>query len=742
MRMRWTIVVGLVALFACGARADDAATSAAHEIDAILARHWEAKHVQSNPPASDEVFVRRIYLDLAGRIPTAREAETYLSSADPHKRDALIDQLLVGEGYVYRFFQLWADALRLQSKSRTMGVLTGSAYADYVKDALRTNKPYDRWVREMITAKGRAWENGAIGFYVRDTGMPLDHAAITARVFLGTRIECAQCHNHPFDENWTQLKFYQTAAFTFGFGEGDYYRRIGLRDVFAQKNREAEAEAAAGSDKAARKAADEVVGKQIRTVVQVLNEMQGPFLGNNTDVSFKASALKLPHDYQYPDAKPFDVVKPQTSFGKTVTGDGDFASVEAYADWVASPDNPRFTTVVTNRLWRAVFGRALIEPLDDLKDASGGDVPELQAYLNRLMIERRYDMKAFVAAVVRTRAYQAQVTRREVHLGEPYDFTGPLLRRMTAEQVYDSFVTLIRPSPDQANPFAHEEAERAVAESKRADALFRAFPPGELWERALKTGKVLADQAAETKALQAKVDAARKAGDKAEAERLGKQAEQIVRHKWRTINDELVVPMLAHVLGRPVTPEQTGARNAIVETLRTARIPGIDEAPSPQKQAAAREAMESIFRQEAAYFGLPAGEFDKYADARLKQLKEWPRAADVESPAPRGHYLRDFGQSDRETVDNSNPEANIAQALLLMNSNLVPAATAKGSALAMTVRRSADEAGKVDAVCLAILSRRPTAAERQACGKARAGGLTIDDLAAALLNTRQFLFVQ
>jgi hypothetical protein len=537
------------------------------------------------------------------------------------------------------------------------------------------------------------------------------------------------------------------AAFTYGFTEGDYYGNIGLRRVFGDKYKAIEAEekkARSRKDDAAlarAKAEHEQMNRNVRGVVTVLNELHGPFLGNNTEVGFKPASLKLPHDYQYSDAKPFDVVKPKTAFGPSAASQDGWANVEAYAAWMTSPQNPRFTTVVTNRLWRALFGRALIETLDDLHDNTAADIPELQAYLNKLLIQQKYDMKAFLGVLVRTRAYQAEVTTQELFAGEPYDFRGPLLRRMTAEQVYDSFVTLMNPSPDAVNPFAREEGERALRESARADAMFRAVPPEELYDMAVAASKVLAEQAAALKAMQAKINEARKAGDTELAKKLGKEADQIDRRKWQAINDQVVVPLLSRLLKRPVEMKPTTARNAIFETVRNARVPGIDDT-SPTAEAATHEALVAGFKREAAFYKLSDKETGKYVDERLKQLKEWPRSADVESSAPRGHYLRAFGQSDRETIDNANPEANIAQALLLMNSELIPKATAPRSQLMLAVGRAGGEAAKIDAVCLAVLSRHATAKERQKWAEAKARGLSVEDFAAALLHTRQFLFIQ
>ncbi|OYW30885.1 MAG: hypothetical protein B7Z47_02795, partial [Chthoniobacter sp. 12-60-6] len=217
--MKSLLACSMIVTFWLGslARADPKVSAAAAEIDALLARDWAAHNLTPNASADDSVFVRRIYLDVVGRIPTTREAEEFLASREEGRRPALIDKLLDSEGYVQNYFHYWADVLRVQSK----GQRTGPAYVHFVKDALRTNKPYDLFVREMIAGAGKAWSDGAIGYYTRDRGMPLDNMASTVRVFLGTRIECAQCHNHPFDK-WTQKQFYEMAAFTFGVEVRDF----------------------------------------------------------------------------------------------------------------------------------------------------------------------------------------------------------------------------------------------------------------------------------------------------------------------------------------------------------------------------------------------------------------------------------------------------------------------------------------------------------------------------------------
>jgi hypothetical protein len=190
-----------------------AVATAAGRIDGLLESHWREHGVEPAPRLTPEQFARRAYLDLAGRIPTHDEVTQFLSSRDKSKRADLIDRLLESPDYVSHSYNFWADVLRLTE--RPLKTLPFEPYLYYVKDSIRTNKPYDEWVHEMLTADGRLWENPAVGFQVRDFGMPLPYVDNTVRVLLGTQIGCAQCHDHPFD-HWTQKQFYELAALTSG----------------------------------------------------------------------------------------------------------------------------------------------------------------------------------------------------------------------------------------------------------------------------------------------------------------------------------------------------------------------------------------------------------------------------------------------------------------------------------------------------------------------------------------------
>ena len=167
-----------------------------------------------NEMTNDNQFLRRIYLDVAGRIPTYDEAEVFLNDRAPNKRALLIDKLLDSEGFVMRMYNYYSDILRIREGITMMGNgdLKVDPYMEYIKESIRTNKPYDQLVRELLTAKGKVWEEPAVGYLVSDQGMRLCNLSNTFTIFMGTEITCAQCHDHPFEEVY-QMDFFKMAAF-------------------------------------------------------------------------------------------------------------------------------------------------------------------------------------------------------------------------------------------------------------------------------------------------------------------------------------------------------------------------------------------------------------------------------------------------------------------------------------------------------------------------------------------------
>jgi hypothetical protein len=822
--VRAVLIYGFLAVSAFGAVMNP--VDSARQIDAVLAADWKKNKLQANPATDDNTFVRRIYLDTIGRIPTTREATEFLSSKDADKRAKLIDRLLNSEAYVQHFFNYWADVLRLTSNGNQTGAITGAAYASFVKQSLRDNKPYDQFVRDMVAAQGKAWDNGAIGYYMRDRGMPLDNMANTVRVFLGTRIECAQCHNHPFDK-WTQMQFYKMASFTYGVQTQDYDGGVmgGVRDLLREQE-----EAVRASIKDPERPKRPVINgkmtkeeraelekkfmaeqkeyeEKMREVQKQRRDAQEKFRAENrgynesmndirdtmryTSVSLRDRKPTLPHDYQYSDAKPRSAVEPGTMMGHECTTKPGETPLEAYARWMTSPENPRFTTVIANRLWKRVFGLALIEPLDELMDTSVPMIPEMEKHLEKLLIDLKYDMKAVLRVLYNTKAYQAQVSRQEYAPGTVYHFTGPLLRRMSAEQMWDSFVTLINPNPDMINQANREQMDQRILQAKKIADSVESLTPEEALAGLKKSAKIYSSNRERTdvqqklyleartqwKETQDKADATKPGPEqdaliakakelKAKSDAIRSEVNRIQNEGRRVTYAEVITngqkKLYEKVTGKPfqtvaLNTKATGADGApammsggdmmmMSSGVRTERIiiPGYDRKElSQEEKQAAQEKVRKELNEEAEYFGIPEKARRDYVRNRENINRQWLRAAELESPAPRGHYLREFGQSDRETIENANNDASVPQALAMMNGSLLPQILSSYSQLMLTVNKAQYPDDKVEAAYMTLLSRRPTANEKETWLKAQDSGLsTMEDLIFSLLNTQQFIFIQ
>ena len=185
-------------------------------IDRILEKAHRKQKVQVPNDLDEGKLARRIYLSVAGRIPSYDETTAYLANENDDQKSMLIDSLLLSPAYDSQMFNWWADLLRLQSRMRGGAQIgAGELYNHWVKEQVALNKPFDQVAHSLVTAEGYQWEDGAAGYYLRDAGMELDNMSNTTQLFLGTQMVCAQCHNHPFDK-WTQQEYYKMAAFTYG----------------------------------------------------------------------------------------------------------------------------------------------------------------------------------------------------------------------------------------------------------------------------------------------------------------------------------------------------------------------------------------------------------------------------------------------------------------------------------------------------------------------------------------------
>ena len=514
-------------------------------VDQLIGKKLREEKLEPNRLAHDDVFVRRVYLDVIGRIPTKRESLEFIESKAPDKRAKLIDALLESDGYVSHFYNYWADLLRartaLNGNNRSRSA--GYAYERWIKNAIRENKPYDEMVRELITASGDSWDNGAIGYYIRDYGMPLDNLAITTQVFLGTQIVCAQCHDHPFDK-WTQMDYYHLSAFTYG-----------MQTTSRPENQ------AAALNFAERKV--KKFGKQKeQDTRKAFSEILLPVRFNKVKVTERN--LRLPHDYQYDDAKPKAVVKPASIMGPEAAVSEAEPPIEAFADWLTSRENPRFTTVIANRLWKEAFGIGLIEPVDDLKDHTQASNPELMTFLEQKMRDYDYDMKRYFRMILNTRAYQRESSLEEVPLGAPYHFPGPILRRMSAEQIWDSVVAMTIPQPDKPHQGHELSMEEAITRVQLIAESVYDQKPGEFLRSAFSVSRLQKELSAEIEAAQKKLETARENDDDEAAQEAVEEVRAIRRKLYYGVENQVYRKGLSEkvklvAMNDKETPEETSA---------------------------------------------------------------------------------------------------------------------------------------------------------------------------------------
>ena len=386
---------------------------AAAQIDARVRRALQAAGQSPNPPLSEEAFARRVYLDVAGRIPTPDELVAHLQNPAPDRRAQLIDSLLASEGYQSQMFNWFADMLRLRDDFGR-GVKS-FVYQEWIKEQIAANRHWDTLVYELMTAEGRIASNGPVGYLLRDRGMPLDNLSNTLTTFLGANVACAQCHDHPL-ASWTERNFYEMAAY---FGSTDQSDR--KRNEFVKW----------------------VPDKKFAIPLSSLNARVE---------TLPRITTTFPKDYKYEDAKPGDPVRPRLITWES--GDEKNPAYvgaqterpeearERFAVWLTHPENPRFATAIANRLWKKLFGLAVQEPITDLDDPKLASNPELLAHLAGEMRRVHFDLREFQRILLNTATYQAQASQTPDPEAGPYLFPGPLLRRMSGEQAWDSLLTL------------------------------------------------------------------------------------------------------------------------------------------------------------------------------------------------------------------------------------------------------------------------------------------------------------
>jgi hypothetical protein len=717
------LTLGLAATLAVAstaqAKSDQANASA--QIDALLAKLWKERGVKPNPIVDDATYIRRIHLDIAGRIPTQAETQAFLSDKATDKRAKLVDKLLASEGYVNHYFNFWADILRVNSNQGGGGGGYAATYSDYVKESLRKNTPYDQIVRDLVSAENPV---ASSAYYYRDRGMPLDNMANTVRIFLGTRLECAQCHNHPFDK-WTQMDFFHMAAFSYGVGFQNGYR--GPMD---------EAQRALQNNK-------DMSREEMSNLRRAFQEMSRPLRNNNQSVSFDGKRNpELPHDYKYDDAKPKDKIGPRTMFGENLESVSDGARLVDYAKWMTSPENPRFTTVIANRLWKQAMGLGLIEPVDEFMDSTTATSPELMDFLSKEMIARKYDMKSFLRMIYNTQAYQRGAVAVDLQDPKEFAFTGPMLRRMSAEQIWDSLVTLINEYPDTSDWKRALDGKVRAASNEVYTAAIAAKSTDELIADARRIAEKQKDIQKELERLQKEQNAARERKDAEKTRELSRQTNQLQSQLREMVYNTIYKPAIEKAKIEVAALKLPGNLGEIEMEVGMFDDSG---RPTEKLRQQIEEAEKRLINQQIDKL--------KVTDERERRTlrdffrnanNNWLRAANLQSPAPAGHFLQQFGQSDRETIQNAEAQASVPQALTMLNGNIFDTVTNQSSVLGRNLKTAGNPEAKIDTLFLSLLNRQPDADEKKTilADLEVRGEELYKDVAFALINSQEFLFVK
>ena len=379
-------------------------TALAESIDRILAAKWASNGVSPARRADDAEFLRRVALDVAGRIPTAAETRAFLDSADPGKRRKLVESLLKGPAFANHLTEIWRDLLIPEAAGNfQLGFFAGD-FDVWLRKQFREGVGYDQFVRELLTVSaqgGQALFNPTtartakptpFAFLAAKEGKPENLAGTATRVFLGVRLECAQCHNHPFAK-WKREEFWGTAAFFSGL------------------------------------------------------QRQG-----NGDAIFQGTDRPDKHDIEIPGSK--KVVTASFLDGRDVEWAKGVTARQTFANWFTSRENPYFARAAVNRYWSQYFGVGIVDPVDDMGAGSAPSHPELLDLLADQFAAHDFDLKYLTRAITSTRAYQLSSAGGSPSSDAYRLFDRMPVRGLSPVQLYDSLIqaTGLRREPPQ-QPF-------------------------------------------------------------------------------------------------------------------------------------------------------------------------------------------------------------------------------------------------------------------------------------------------
>lgn len=342
-------------------------------IDQLVFGKLKQLQIQPSELCSDSDFLRRATLDLTGRLPSLEETQAFHADTNPAKRAALVDRLLASDDHARFWSMKWSDLLRCNSKKLTKSGV--HKFRRWLFDVVKNDMPLDQFARELLTATGSTQQNPAAAYWkaARDE---IDATETTAQLFMGVRIQCAKCHNHPF-EKWTQDDYYGTAA---------AFNRVGRKETGLPD--------------------DEMI------FVKAGGEVTQPRTGKQMKVR-----LLLEGDVDVPNDQDRRVV---------------------FANWLTNNSNPFFAKSLSNRIWGHVVGKGIVDPVDDFRDSNPPSNPELLNYLADELLKSGYSSRHLIRTIMNSRVYQLSSQRNKFNADDETYFSHATTRMLTAEQLLDA----------------------------------------------------------------------------------------------------------------------------------------------------------------------------------------------------------------------------------------------------------------------------------------------------------------
>jgi len=346
-------------------------------IDGLVWEKQKSLGIVPSEPASDEKLLRRLHIDIIGCLPTPSEVRLYLSDNDPKKRERKIDELLVRPEYADHWANKWADQLR--PNAYRVGIKAVLNYDNWIREQFRANRPYDQFVRDLVTAKGSTWHNGAVTMF-RDRRSPDELTTMVSQLFLGIRLECAKCHHHPF-EKWGQEDFYSFAA---------YFARVGRKGTGLS-----------------------------------------PPISGGEEIVMIAKKGSISHPITGEEMSP----RPLFGMAPTIDENGDLR--EALATWITSSDNEYFAKVQVNRIWADLMGRGLVDPVDDLRATNPPTNGPLLDALAADFQSQGFDLKKLIRTIASSYVYGLSSLPNERNVSDTRNYSRHYRRRLRAEVLHD-----------------------------------------------------------------------------------------------------------------------------------------------------------------------------------------------------------------------------------------------------------------------------------------------------------------